>query len=109
MPRYVVNLRDYEVQDLKKLIQKGGKDYRIKHAQILFALERKKQQNRYRKVTGDVKAKICMIACSDAPEGYSRQTMQAIADELVLPEIVDSISDSTICNVMKKTRSSHGL
>lgn len=68
------------------------------------ALGRKKQQNRYRKVTGDVEAKICMIACSDAPDGCSRWTMQAIADELVRLEIVDSISDSTVCNVMKKTK-----
>ncbi len=150
MPRYVVNLTDQEIQELKELIQKGGKGYRIKHAQILLklnhkpenadwtydriqeayganhntiagiakrfvmdgmeaALERKKQQNRYRKVTGEVEAKICMIACSDPPEGCSRWTMQAIADELVRLEIVDSISDSTVCNVMKKTKSSHGL
>lgn len=43
-----------------------------------------------------------MIACSDAAEGHSRWTMQAIADELVRLEIVDDITDSTVCNVMKK-------
>lgn len=149
MPRYVVTLTDNEIQELKELVQKGGKGYRIKHAQILLkldrkpenagwtydriqeayganhntiagiakrfvadgleaALERKKQQNRHRKVTGDVEAKICMIACSDAPEGCSRWTMQAIADELIRLEIVDYITDSTICEVMKKTKLSHG-
>ncbi len=150
MIRYAVTLTDNEIQNLKEIIQKGGKGYRIKHAQILLkldqkpynegwtydrikeaygtsngtiagiakrfvmegmeaALERKKQQNRYRKVTGDVEAKICAIACSDAPEGRSRWTMQAIADELIRLEIVDYITDSTVCDVMKKMNLSRGL
>lgn len=150
MPRYVVTLTDNEIQELKQLIQKGGKGYRIKHAQILLkldrrpenagwtheriqeaygtstgtiagiakrfvmegleaALGRKKQLNRHRKVTGNVEAKICMIACLDAPEGCTRWTMQAIADGLVRLEVVDPISDSTVCRVMKKTNLSHGL
>jgi hypothetical protein len=95
MPRYHVTLTDDEVQNLKDLIQKGGKGYRIKHAQILLkldhkpenidwtydrikaaynashgtiagiakrfvmdgmqaALGRKKMENHYRKVTGDI-------------------------------------------------------
>ena len=138
MARYIVTLTDDEIQQLKELIQKGGKGYRIKHAQILLkldqkqaygtsngtiagiakrfvtegmeaALDRKKQQNRYRKVTGDVEAKICTIACSDAPEGRSGWTMQAIADELIRLEVVDYITDSTVCDVMKKMNLNHGL
>ncbi len=150
MPHYVVTLTDDEIQELKGLVQKGGKGYRIKHAQILLKLDskpgnagwtyeriqeaysashgtiagiakrfvtegleaapgRKKQQNRYRKVTGDVEAQICTIACSDAPEGCSSWTMQAIADGLVRLEVVGSITDSTVCRVMKKMNLSHGL
>ena len=37
MPRYHVTLTDTEIQELKSLIQKGGKGYRIKHAQILLS------------------------------------------------------------------------
>ena len=66
------------------------------------SLGRKAQENRYRKVTGDVEARICTIACSKPPEGASRWTMQAIADELIRLEVVDYITDSTICEVMKK-------
>ena len=66
------------------------------------ALNRKKQENRRRKVTGDVEARICTIACSAPPEGASRWTMQAIADELIRLEVVDYITDSTVCEVMKK-------
>ena len=146
MPRYHVTLTDTEIQELKSLIQKGGKGYRIKHAQILLkldqkpensswtydrikeaygashstiagiaqrfvtegmesALGRKEQKiNRHRKVTGDVEARICAIACSTPPEGASRWTMQAIAEELIRLEVVDYITDSTVCNVMKKTK-----
>lgn len=150
MAHYLVTLTDDEIRYLKEIIQKGGKGYRIKHAQILLkldqkpcneawtyerikeaygtsngtiagiakrfvmegveaALGRKKQQNRYRKVTGDVEAKICAVACSDPPEGRSRWTMQAVADELIRLEVVDYITDSTVCDVMKKMNLSRGL
>lgn len=39
MPRYIVTLTDGEVQELKTMVQKGGKGYRIKHAQILLKLD----------------------------------------------------------------------
>ena len=41
MPRYVVTLTNDEIQELKALIQKGGKGYRIRHAQILLKLDQK--------------------------------------------------------------------
>ena len=66
------------------------------------SLGRKVQKKRHRKVTGDVEARICAIACSEPPEGASRWTMQAIADELIRLEVVDYITDSIICEVMKK-------
>ncbi len=72
------------------------------------ALNRKKQENRHHKVTGDVEARICAITCSAPPQGASRWTMQAIADELIRLEEVDYITDTTVYEVMKKTRSNHG-
>jgi hypothetical protein len=150
MPRYIVTLTGEERDELQKLIQKGGKGYRIRHAQILLrldkvpankewtyerikaayrvtnstvsgvakrfvfegleaALGRKVQENRHRKVTGEIEARIIAIACSQAPEGRSRWTMQMIADELIRLEIVEYITDSTICEVLKKTNLSRGL
>jgi len=150
MPRYNVKLTDDEREELLGLIQKGGKGYRIKHAQILLklddipansgwtyahiksaynvsngtvsgvaqrfvveglesALGRKIQENRRRKVTGDVEARICAIACSQPPEGRSGWTMQMIAGELIRLEIVESITASTVCEVLKKTKQSRGL
>lgn len=95
MPRYVVTLTDEEIQELKAIIQKDGRW--------------PQEEKRSRKVTGDVEARICAIACSKPPSGASRWTMQAIADELIRLEVVDYITDSTICDVMKKTKLSHGL
>ena len=135
MRRYKVTLTPEEIEELEHLIQKGGKGYRIKHAQILLkldqsgeqtawsyeqimeayhtcrntiagvakrfvmegmeaALGRKKQENHSRKVTGEVEAQLCMIACSDPPEGCSRWTMQMIADELMRLEVVDYIGSA---------------
>lgn len=115
MPSYIVTLTNAERQELKGLIQNGGKGYRIKHTQILLkldripenkewtydhiidafgasrgmiagiakrfvmegmeaALGRKIQENLHRKVTGDVEARICAIACSEPPGGTSRWT-----------------------------------
>ena len=149
MPRYIVRLTEEEQKELQTLVQKGGKGYRIKHAQILLkldkrpeneewtydrikeaygaahstiagvakrfvmegmqaALGRKEQKNRFRKVTGEVEAQMCVIACSKPPEGKSKWTMQAIADELIRLEVVDYITDTTVCEVMKKTKSSRG-
>jgi len=150
MPSYKITLTEIEQAELKELIQKGGKGYRIRHAQILLkldksnpenkewtylkiqeaykstnatiaavakrfvtegleaALGRKQQGNRYRKITGEVEAHICAIACSTPPEGRSRWTMQMIADELVRLEILESITDSAVCDAMKKTKLSHG-
>ena len=150
MSKYKVNLKEEERKELQELVKKGGKGYRIRHAQILLkldkipenenwtydriqdaygpthatiagiakrfvfeglesALGRKKHNNYHRKVTGEVEARIVLIACSNPPEGSSRWTMQMIADELIRLEVVDYITDSTICEVLKKTKSSRGL
>jgi len=72
------------------------------------ALGRKKQENYHRKVTGEVEARICAIACSKPPEGRARWTMQMIAEELIRLEVVEYITDSAVCDAMKKTKLSRG-
>lgn len=151
MPSYKVILTKDEQKQLEELIQKGGKGYRIRHAQILMkldktipgnenwnydkireaygsshatiagvarrfvlkgmeaALGRKKQENRHRKITGEVEAQICMIACSEPPDGRSHWTMKMIADRLIELEVVEYISDTAVCNAMKKMRLNRGF
>jgi len=54
------------------------------------------------KVTGEVEAHIIACACSAPPEGFSRWSMQMIADKIVLNGVIDSISDETVRLVLKK-------
>ena len=72
------------------------------------ALGRKEQQNRHKKVDGRVEAHIIAIACSEAPEGREGWTLQLIADELVRLGVVDSITDTTVMDTLKKTNLSLG-
>jgi hypothetical protein len=72
------------------------------------ALGRKEQANRHRKIDGEVEARMVAIACSQAPEGRERWTLQLIADELVRLGVVDSISDTAVLDTLKKTNLSLG-
>ena len=67
------------------------------------ALGRKEQAARHKKIDGRVEAHIIAIACSEAPEGRERWTLQLIADELVRLGVVDSISDTAVMETLKKT------
>jgi hypothetical protein len=51
---------------------------------------------------GEKGARLITLACSTPPEGRSRWTLQLLADTLVELKIVESISDSTVCRVLKK-------
>jgi hypothetical protein len=66
------------------------------------ALGRKEQVNRHKKIDGRVEAHIVTIACSEAPEGRERWTLQLIADELVRLGVVESISDTAVMETLKK-------
>ena len=74
------------------------------------ALIRKKQDrpSRERKLDGDGEARLIAVACSEPPQGRSAWTLQLLADKLVELHVVDSISDETVRQVLKKTNSSRG-
>lgn len=82
------------VCDISRRFVEGG---------LSCALERKQQINRHHKITGDVEAQMIAIACSDAPEGRERWTLQMIADRLVELKVVDSISATAVGTELKKT------
>jgi transposase len=68
---------------------------------------RQKKLSRERKLDGEGEARLVTIACSEAPDGRDRWTLQLMADELVRLKVVDVISDQTVRRTLKKTRSSH--
>ena len=72
------------------------------------ALYEKPRPGQTPKITGEVEAQLVLLACSDPPKGATRWTMQMLADKLVELKLVDAISDSAVCDRLKKTRSSRG-
>jgi len=72
---------------------------------IEAALERRKQEkpSRERILDGEKEARLVAIACSRAPEGRAKWTLQMLADELVALEIVDRVSAQTVRRTLKKT------
>lgn len=71
------------------------------------ALSRKPQQNRARKIDGEVEAKVIALACSNPPMGHERWTVRLLRDEVVRLEIAD-IERSSVNSILKKMNSSRG-
>jgi homeodomain-containing protein len=56
-----------------------------------------------RKLDGAGEARLVQLACSPAPAGEARWTLQLLADRLVELKVVDSISYETVRRTLKKT------
>lgn len=69
----------------------------------LEALERKAQENRARKFTGEEQARLTALACSEPPEGHAGWTLRLLADKLVELEVFDAISHEAVRAQLKKT------
>jgi hypothetical protein len=73
------------------------------------ALSRKKPEREYEhRLDGNAEAHLMALACSDAPEGYSRWSLRLLQEHLVKLEIVDSVSHETIRTTLKKKKLSLG-
>ena len=72
------------------------------------ALAEKPRPGRPPKITGEIEAKLAVLACSQPPEGHARWTLRLLADRLVELGYVESISHMAVSNRLKKMRSSHG-
>jgi transposase len=51
---------------------------------------------------GKAEALVVALACSEAPEGRTHWTARMLANRLVELQIVESVSEDTICRVLKK-------
>lgn len=61
-----------------------------------------------RKLGPQGEAVLETLAQSEPPEGHTRWTMELLAKRLVELKVVESISDETVRQVLKKSDSSHG-
>jgi transposase len=72
---------------------------------VAAALARKPRDRpgRPRELDGRAEARRVAPACSRPPEGRDAWTMRLLADRLVEPEVVDSISDETVRRTLQET------
>lgn len=76
---------------------------------IEAALNHKRpHRTRSKVLDGEAEARLVQLACTQAPDGRERWTMQLLADKLIALEIVETISDETVRTTLKKTNSSRG-
>jgi transposase len=61
-----------------------------------------------RKLSGKQEAHLLAVACTPAPSGQTRWTLQLLADQVVELGFADSLARETVRQVLKKTRSNLG-
>jgi len=69
----------------------------------LAAIKEHPRPGRPVRISGDIEAKLVMLACSSPPEGRSRWTLQLLADKMVELGYIDTISDVGVMKRLKKT------
>jgi transposase len=77
-------------------------------ARRLGALEELPRPGRKRGLDARGEARLIAEACSPAPGGRERWTLQLLADRAVELQLAESCSDDTVQRLLKKTRSSRG-
>jgi transposase len=86
--------------------------YKIKHRYFAgglpSALEELPRSGQPPKVTAHIESQITSIACSNAPAGSSRWTLSLINEKIVELKYIDSISNESIRQVLKKVGLSLG-
>src|SRR4030042_5638478 len=72
------------------------------------ALAEKPRPGRPPKITGEIEAKLTVLACSQPPEGRARWTLRLLAGQLVELGYLESISHVAVFKRLKKTKSNPG-
>lgn len=70
---------------------------------LTAALKDKPPSGRPPVITGDEKARITALACSDAPERHASWSLRLLADKAVEMNFVEGISHTGIAKILKKT------
>jgi putative transposase len=69
----------------------------------LAAIQEHSRAGRPPRITGDVEAKLVMLACSSPPQGRARWTLRLLADKMVELQYIDAISNVGVMKRLKKT------
>ena len=63
-----------------------------------------RNREKFRKFDGEKEAQLIAVACTKAPEGRNRWTLNLLADKMIELNIFESISKETIRTTLKKTK-----
>jgi hypothetical protein len=90
--------------ELSKTAVSGIKADWFKINDVERFLQRKKRETPpvSAKITGEVQAHIIALACTKPPVGYSRWTLELLADKSVELNFIDSITGVSVETVLKK-------
>jgi transposase len=69
------------------------------------ALKDKPRSGKPPVITGEQKAKLTALACTDAPAGHARWTLRLLADKAVEQGFIERISHNEVGKILKKTGS----
>lgn len=82
------------VERVRKNYVEHGLDYALNGMKV--------KKNYHRKITGDIEAKVVMLACSESPGGRAKWTIRLLTERLIALEYVKSISKSSVGRILKK-------
>jgi len=72
---------------------------------LAAALQERERSGKPHTISGEARARITALACSEVPEGHARWTLRLLADKSVELGFVERISHQTIKQILKKTNS----
>lgn len=103
----------YTVEEISEMVDRHAHTVRrIRNryieAGLDFALEEKPRPGPPAKIFSREEAIITSLACSDAPDGRSRWTLEMLADKLVQLTELEDVSTETVRRVLKKANSNPG-
>jgi transposase len=67
------------------------------------ALQERTRSGKPPTISGEARARITALACSDAPSGHARWTLRLLADKSVEFGFVEQISHQAVKQILKKT------
>ncbi len=66
------------------------------------------KKKRSKVLDGDAEARLAQLACTEAPDGHERWSLQMLTDKLIELEIVETVSRETVRTTLKKMNLSPG-
>jgi len=78
--------------------------WRDKYKEVgLSCLQDAPRSGRPIEISGEQRAQITALACSQAPEGHARWDLRLLADKVVELDYCEHISHTQVSNILKKT------